>query len=202
MENSKDVFANLFKEEFQNNTESLSLSEQYQLEKLVRKQAFRSFSLYTFNMYYALAIVSGFLLSTTLGAHYIYNYVYQNPYQKYVNTQNVILPIGSISTKNENEQHFSNTETHINNNKPLNPATKNTILQTATHSKVVKTIDSSMGNPPKVEPIISSKPNIESEEIKPMKKDSIKPIRKIIYITKRDTIFQLDTLKNKPKRNK
>lgn len=201
MENSKDAFANLFKEEFQNNTESLSLDEQYQLEKLVRKQAFWSFSPYTFNMYYALAIVSGFLLSTTLGAHYIYNYVYQNPYQKYTNAQNVILPKDSITIK-VIEQPFSNTTTHTNNSKPLIPAVKNTILQTGTQNKSVKTIDSSIVNTPKIEPIISSKPNLVPEEIVPFKKDSIKPIRKTIYITKRDTIFQLDTLKNKPKRKK
>lgn len=200
MENSKDVFANLFKEEFQNNTESLSLDEQYQLEKFVRKQAFWSFSPYTFNMYYALAIVSGFLLSTTLGVHYIYNYVYQNPYQKYANVQNVILTNDSITI--ENEQHFSNTTTHTNKNKPLIPAAKNTTLQTGTQRKKVNTIDSSIVNTPKIEPIISSKPNFVPEEIIPIKKDSIKPVRKTIYITKRDTIFQLDTLKNKPKRKK
>jgi hypothetical protein len=202
MENNKDVFANLFKEEFQNNTESLSLSEQYQLEKLVRKQAFWSFSPYTFNMYYALAIVSGFLLSTTLGVHYIYNYVYQNPYQYYAIEQKAILPNDSITVNNNTEQHFSNTTTRTNNNKPLIPSVKNTILQTGNQSNADKTIDSSIVNSPKIEPIISAKPNLEPEEIKPMKKDSIKPIRKTIYITKRDTIFQLDTLKNKPKRKK
>ena len=200
MENSKDVFANLFKEEFQNNSESLSLDEQYQLEKLVRKQAFWSFSPFTFNMYYALAIVSGFLLSTTLGAHYIYNYVYQNPYQQYMIEQKAILSNDSKTI--ENEQHFSNTTTHTNKNKPLIPAAKNTTLQTGTQSKSVKTIDSSAVNPPKIEPIISSKPNFVPDEIIPIKKDSIKPVRKTIYITKRDTIFQLDTLKNKPKRKK
>ena len=94
------------------------------------------------------------------------------------------------------------TTTHTNNNKPLIQAAKNTTLQTGTQRKKVKTIDSSTVNLPKIEPIISSKPNLVPEELKPIKKDSIKPVRKTIYITKRDTIFQLDTLKNKPKRKK
>jgi hypothetical protein len=69
---AEDKIGGLFKDAFRDHKEALSLEELETMQNALSKKAFYGFNPFQFNMYYAAAIVSGFLITLLLAGHYVY----------------------------------------------------------------------------------------------------------------------------------
>src|SRR4051794_30163044 len=69
---SEDKIGGLFKDTLRGNKEAISLEEIEQMSQVILNSNFYNLDLKYFNIYYASAIVSGFLITIFLAGHFIY----------------------------------------------------------------------------------------------------------------------------------
>jgi len=74
----KNKIGDFFKTHLSDYKEEVSLMDLEMMSSRMSKSNFMKFNARYFNIYYAAAIVSGFLVSLTLGGHYVYTYKLQN----------------------------------------------------------------------------------------------------------------------------
>lgn len=199
----RDDIGDFFKAELDDFEPSLSFDELEIIDKIQVNNRFYKFSPYNFNIYYAFAIVSGFLLTLGCVTHYVFKQ--QNEVStietKIHKPENSPAPIvqGGVR-KNEIDERVNSPEISKNNNQT------NTTNQRV---GIVKNENTEMNNSAVTNNTIITQPNNEvlnTNVTKPTvitdsipKKKEIKPIRKQIFIVKRDTIYKKDTLKVKHK---
>lgn len=193
----RDDIGDFFKAELDNFEPSLSFDELEIIDKIQANNRFYKFSPYNFNIFYALAIVSGFLLTLGCVTHYILKQ--QNDVSTIENLSqskktSKIIPIVNESAKIVEKKNISSTSQGKTNTseKPKNNTSKlesNNIETTTPTVPQTTNVD--------LTPQIVTKPISITDSIP--KKVEIKPIRKKIFIVKRDTIYKKDTLKIKHK---
>lgn len=183
---STETIGDLFNIEFDDFKPSLSLKELEMIDKEQTKIKFYKFNIYQFNMYYALVILSGFLLTLGCACHYLYtqNHIVKSNYQTITNNKPIV-----------NKQI---------DNKIMRPTIVSIASKTSKHNKI-KSSDKFITKPALITEQNKSQLIIIEKAID-IKKDSIsavpveiKTIHKKMFIMKRDTIYKNDTLKVKPK---
>lgn len=203
----RDYIGDFFKAELDDFEPSLSFDELEIIDKIQANNRFYKFSPYNFNIYYAFAILSGFLLTLGCFTHYIFKQqnevsTIETKIHKPGNSPAPILQGGV--RKNEINQEVNSSEISKNNTK-INNQTNTTNQRVG----IVKNENTEMNSSTVTNNTIITQPNIEvlnTNATKPTvitdsipKKKEIKPIRKQIFIVKRDTIYKKDTLKVKRK---
>lgn len=208
---NKEHLGDFFKSEFEDFEPELSFKEEQVLHKIQVQNKFYSFDPYHFNVYYALFFVAAFVLNLCCAGHYIYNQINNEETAKSsfiegtVNTEKKIIENSDVSTSNINAE-----KQDVVNNNVLKPSKLNNKSNFNSHSNNDNSPIS--GNELKEIPekkIIEQQLNHEITPTKEIQielpketevvKTEIKPIRKKVFIIKRDTIFKKDTLKVKRK---
>jgi len=185
---NNNTLEDFFKTELGNYRPHLDFEEKALIDEIQLKTQFYEFNPYKFNLYYALAIFSGFVISLCCGGHYIYS-------------TSKLLELSLMKNEKSNTIVTSTTLVNSDSIKVNNIQNKKIINKDISTSKeIVKKIKPSKFeiNENKRKDVIS---NIQT--IQPVVKDSIitpqliQPARKKVIIMRRDTVFQIDTLKVK-----
>lgn len=208
---NKEQLGDFFKSEFEDFEPELSFKEEQVLHTIQAQNKFHKFDPYHFNVYYALFFVAAFVLNLCCAGHYIYNQL-SNEQKSTTNTiEGTTNNVNKIVENSSDSKAIINSEKlDVLNNKDMKPSKLNNKLNL--NNKV------NNGNSPVSENELQEIPEkkiIEPQikhEITPTKeiqvelpketelvKTEIKPIRKKVFIIKRDTIFKKDTLKVKRK---
>lgn len=205
----------LFIEELEGFAPTLNAGEIESMDKLFIKKNFYKFNPYQFNVFYAAAVLTSIIINTVFIYHYFYE---QHTVVRTVYVHNTAVEKNSVAGKQENTVRSTNS---VASTKPVHTAldkkgaaTGSLLLPSATKDNN-KLIHKDLINPG---PESSKSVSIASEETdSPTPKDVIakeqnieiaktiiklKPEKKIVYISRKDTIFELDTVKAGRRRRK
>jgi hypothetical protein len=175
----------LFKDELKNFNPKLTINEIDFLDKFITKNNFYKFNPYHFNLFYAMAIVSGFLITMSLAGHYLYS-------QALVN-QPTSLPI-AMNPASKQMKFLTQNNKIIVANKP-NVTKKNIALKTIKK----QTKHNHQNTPNTNNPLIINYLRIDTSSTINESPNAINSktntVRKLVYITQKDTIFQIDTIR-------
>jgi len=205
MENTQDTIGTLFSNTFEKHEIMPEREEWDMLSTTLQKRNFFRFNATQFNVYYASTIIFCFLVCLGVGSHYTYtNFIKPN---KQVETN-----LGSSS--DSSIEAVSKQSISVENQEAANAKSSSLSLN---ESKNAKAISSNINKKDKVEAKENQVLATVSETVKrkdsvqvqanipvhkPIIKDSIKAKpKRILYITKQDTILKFDTL-HAPKQKK
>lgn len=173
----------LFKDELKNYNPKLTYSEIDFLDKIIAKNNFYKFNPYHFNLFYAIAIVSGFFITMSLAGHYLYSQTRLNKPEEI--TTIALTPVSKQKKKlRQNAENFKLSQ---------GPTTKK-IIALKTLKKETKNHQSSN---------IHTNFTLASDNLyhdsttttAPTRPNNSNITRKLVYITQKDTIFQIDTIR-------
>ncbi|MFN8438856.1 MAG: hypothetical protein U0V72_14705 [Cytophagales bacterium] len=204
-----------FQEQFADYKEEISL---FELEKMTQKMSlnnFTKFSLTTFNVYYAAAIFSGFMISLCLGLHYITTFQKQQRLLEQYQKEFILLKKPTekenITYTYEPKRELPDSSKQHLNNLYVMPKGKNS-LRNSKNSELegleLLTNESKQ----------NEKTNMDNENPTKQLEQEALPLQTMpitdttthmqniqkpkVVIYKRDTIYEFDTLKVKKKRKK
>lgn len=193
---SQDKLGAFFKEELHNHTEEISQEELEAISQFISRKSFFRFNYRSFNIYYAGAIVCAFFLTIFFAAHYMYSgntSAQERPTGNAETNKSVIIP-------DSNSAAISEKPAIVQQNKETN---KNSFhkedLKSANNFIFVDTLrenESAVKQVVPVNQLTDEKPatDLPKELIKPV--DSTK-VKKTVVIVRKDTIYQLDTVRRK-----
>jgi hypothetical protein len=176
----------LFKDELKNFNPKLSYSEIDFLDKVILKNNFYKFNPYHFNLFYAMAIVSGFLLTMTLAGHYLYS---QTRLNKPMSTANIALVQPSKQMKS-----LSPNDKNITIIKP-SETKKNIAIKTLKKEPKRHQFGKPHTNVSLANNNLSHDSSLTTNTLPYVFDSHMKSNRKLVYITQKDTIFQIDTVR-------
>ena len=186
----------LYKNEFKDFEQSLNFEEINFLDKLIMKNAFYKFNPYQFNVFYAMAIVSGFFVTISSSVYYVYSQAdfrhqlsiasIETPIKKSTKNNLILTEIKTVNKKikQSNQDKKNSNSTILLNQKTIKKDKNEFSTNTVKNSSVLDF----KNNFNEVIPINCNEPQNTSPEV-------INPHRKIVYIIKKDTIFQIDTVR-------
>jgi hypothetical protein len=202
MEDSNDEIGKLFKAAFEGHKTPPTNEEWEVLGSSLTKHNFFKFNPYQFNIYYAGTIVICFLICVGVGSHYGYKNFVEPSFTQTIEIQTTISSEDStaylitenpVKTQNEGQKKESRDNPK---GEQISERKETTLLIEQTSSArltpVTKRVDSSNQALQRKEH--SSKVDSLSHPLKPAKRT--------LYITKRDTIFRFDTIKTQKKQRK
>lgn len=105
-----------FKDQFAEHTEEVSLQEIELMAQRMTVPNFTSFSFTTFNIYYAAAIFSGFLISLCLGTHYLTTYRAQSELLK--QNQQELIRLKELMSQNVNDSNLKTMRKQADKTEP------------------------------------------------------------------------------------
>ena len=205
MENTQDNIGTLFSNTFETHEIIPEREEWDMLSTTLQKRNFFRFNATQFNVYYASTIVFCFLACAGVGSHYTYtNFIKPNKQveSNLDNPSNSSLEVVSkqrISFENQDAANAesSSLSSHESKNAKIASSSinKNSKVEVKENQEVI-----SFSETVKRKDSVHVQANIPVH--KPITKDSIKAKpKRILYITKQDTILKFDTL-HAPKQKK
>ena len=207
-----DTIENLFIEEFQDVETPLNLEEIELMDKLIIKNSFYKFMPYQFNAYYAAAILTSVLINTVFIYHYMYSThvikktIYTSSQADTVYTKSQVEETSIVNKKptvyiQESPSHTVTITTEPKSTVLPESVSNNKIHAVKTLPETAKLNNSATALVTTTEkPIQAKTPDIlhvtDNQTIESTKTETkIKPQKKIVYITRKDTILQIDTVK-------
>lgn len=191
----KDPIKQLFKQGFEEFNPSVDFNEWYSYKELLSKHNFLRFNLFQFNVYYALAIATCFLLSIGTTAHYAYHFA-QLP------TSNSVVVSGK---KVEPTTHSGIDEATTSSHPIHNPSlrTESTKVKRDKNSEseitpVTTEVTPSQDTATKAEPtrqVMAEEKQLEANPA--LETPKIVTKRQRIIVPKQDTIHRFDTVKSR-----
>lgn len=191
----KENIGKIFKEGLQSEEATVSFEEMELMNRLLLKNSFYQFSPFTFNVFYAAAIVSGFLITMTLAGHYIYT---QSLIAKITKLEEPKVPI--IEKTNEIQGEYSEKGT-------FQPVPSPSLVNSSVSKEMKEENLDAKQNNTFLNDSIATVTLIADQPIQPhLPKDSAKkvsnPLKKTVVIVKNDTIYQMDTITKKPSKRR
>lgn len=215
MEEPQDNIGNLFLQAFEGHQVSPEREEWDVLQKTLQTRNFFKFNPMQFNIYYASSIIFCFLVCVGVGSHYTYT-----QWKKPATTHDRVLPSPAPTTYGPTGLPAVDVRDELGVHRPNpNHATSDDDKQTIGKGRGNGTSDEQMTEQPTAEDAhtsYSSKnegtPNTltapDTVHVKPVthhkthKADTTTKPKRILYITKQDTIIQYDTLRAPRKKKK
>ncbi|HTF80787.1 MAG TPA: hypothetical protein VL947_03645 [Cytophagales bacterium] len=217
---------NLFKSQLSDYKEEVSLMELELMTARMSQHNFMEFNLRYFNVYYAAAIFSGFLISLILGGHYLTTY--KKVEQELLNTRRELTRLEqSVSHERVADTAYVLPSKETSSQVPIDPSMPSKSNLTRNSNRSAQPVDSKSFAKSKInEPVdkdkVSTETNYEkSADVRGVESTTslqaqdhspsdnhiheqphkvvVTPKLNKVVIYKRDTIYQYDTLKVKKK---
>lgn len=195
MEEQEDKLGSLFKTSFEGHKVPLEEGEWDVLSNRLEKRNFFKFNPYQFNIYYASTIIACFFICLGLGSNYVYKqYVYSEPLLEASGTKvNTTVPtVEAPKSRNVtvNPKGLAyDTQATVIPQKEEKAIKKGDAVETAVEMPQHHLISS----PIKKDTIAHLEPQQPTLQV--ITTDSSKINKKVLYITKQDTIFKYDTVR-------
>lgn len=218
---TEDKIGSLFKEAFREHTEAVSLEELEAMRDLVSRKSFFSFTARIFNIYYAAAIVSGFIITMMLAGHYVYTIsrgssgftTDKSKSEKYHRLPAHGLKENTSGKSNQTHPAYwliqpTHTKANSSKNKNASPAALTTEKvkseamkqgkisnspRCASYNKLLLKGDSVSSMQDRQDDINNGQSDL-NQKPSALQVDSVKLVRKTVFIVQKDTIYQIDTL--------
>lgn len=202
MEEQEDTLGLLFKNSFEGHKPPLEEGEWDMLSNSLEKRNFFKFNPYQFNIYYASTILACFFICLGVGSHYVYK---QHPFSASNSETSTVLSDTSAThvlgegkkIRAEDPQEEFNSEPHV----PYSRVEEKKVEKKPTEEKTVSEPSQVPSNS-----LTSKKDTITHSVVHKTNPqptiDSSKINKKVLYITKQDTIFKYDTVRTHKPRKK
>lgn len=206
-----DSIENLFIEEFQDAETALSLDEIEMMDKLIIKNRFYKFNPFQFNVYYAAAILTSVLINTVFIYHYMYSthVIKKTVYTSYTDSTYTHPDIEDITVSNKTSAANSEKpRSHAVNIVAYPKSAKVTVVSPHSEINIIKNTPELVksNNLVSTQAVTTQSPahirikdsinTTDNHKIGfPKPESKIKTQKKIVYVARKDTILQVDTIK-------